>query len=267
MVLKKKKKQKALKTKLKAGLIFACALILIGGVFALNATFEGERKKIGQDFCRKDSVPEITAILIDHTDELTPIQQASLKTHLTDIAMSVKKNGMLQIYSVASIKKSVLRAEFSLCNPGDSEDLENKISRRASTVRSNYEDTFVKGLENELNKTMTASGATESPIMESIQSVLTTAFTGEAKKAAKKKLIVVSDLLEHTSELSFFSSIPDFESYKKTTHWRNMKSDMGAVDVQLFLIRRNKGQTNDLIPFWERFFESQGASVQETNNI
>ncbi len=267
MVLKKKKQQKALKMNLKAGFIFTCAILLLGGIFILNAKFETERKQTGKDFCRKGFVPEITVILIDHTDHFTPVQKTALKTHLTDIAMSIKKNGMLQIYSVDSTKSAVLQPELSLCNPGDSEDLENKLARRAGTVRKNYEDTFVKGIEAELSKTMTANSASQSPIMESIQSVLVTAFTGQNKEGAKKNLIVVSDLLEHTSDLSFFNGIPDFSDYKKTLHWQNTRSDMEEIDVHIFLLRRNKGQSIGLIPFWEQFFESQGATVQATDSI
>lgn len=267
MVLKKKKQQRALKTNLKAGVIFTLALLLIGGVFAFNAKFEAERNQTGDDFCRKGFVPEITAILIDHTDSFTPVQQEALKTYLTDIAMSVKKNGMLQIYSVDSTKRSVLISGFSKCNPGDTEDLENKLARRLSTVRKNYEDTFVKGLEAELNKTMVAETAQESPIMESIQSVSVTAFSGEERASAKKKLIIVSDLLEHTPELSFFKGIPNFDDYKKTVHWQNARSNMSGIEVQIFLLRRSKGQSEDLIPFWERFFAGQGAIVQATNGI
>lgn len=261
MLLKKKKQHRKIIGNLKAAAIFSVALLLLSAVFYLNNKFEENRKKTNKEtFCRAGSMPEITAILVDHTDNFTPLQQEALRKLLRDIALGVQKNGMIELYSVHSIRAAVLVPEFSLCNPGSDDDLENRLARRASTVRRNYEQTFVKKLDTELTKILTADPARESPIMESIQSVIVTAFVGREKEASKKTLVIVSDLLEHTPQLSFLKNMPDFEEYQKTSHWQNIRSELRNVNIKVMLIRRERGQPPKLLPFWQRFFENQNAT-------
>jgi hypothetical protein len=260
MLLKRKKQLKSLISNMKGVAIFATALLLLSGVFYLNQKFENNRMRTDKDtFCQAGAMPEITAILVDHTDNFTPIQREALRKTLRDIAFSVNKNSMIQLYDVGSIRASVLQPKFSLCNPGNGDDLENELARRASTVRRNYEDIFVKKLDVELKAVLTAEAAKESPIMESIQSVLVTAFAGRDRAAPKKTLVIASDLLEYTPALSFLKGVPDFDTYKKTIHWQNIRSDMRDIDVKLLFIRREKGQSNDLLLFWQHYFENQNA--------
>lgn len=263
MVIKKKKRQKSLINNLKGGFLFTIAVLLMAGIMVFNHQSKNERLLTGKDFCRSDFIPEVTAILVDHTDRFTPLQQEVLRKSLQETALAVKKSGMVQLYSVDDIQKSVLHPEFSLCNPGDDQDLENKLGRRASTVRKNYEDTFIKNLEDNLNKVLMDKTAHESPIMESIQSVTVTSFAGKSKEASKKKLIVVSDLLEHSDKFSLYRGVPDFSEYKKSTHWPSVRSDMRGVDVDIFFLHREgeeKLQTRKLETFWQLYFLEQGAA-------
>jgi hypothetical protein len=258
-LLKRKKQMKSLISNMKAVAIVSVAVSLLSAVFYLNEKFEHNRMETDKNnFCQAGAIPEITAILVDHTDEFTPVQHEALRRYLRDAALSVKKNGMVQLYDVDSTRKTVLQPKFFLCNPGDDQDLENKIARRATTVRRNYEETFVKKLDAVLDDLLTAKAAKESPIMESIQSVVVTAFAGKDRASAKKTLIIVSDLLQYTPHLSLYNKVPDFEAYKKTVTWRDVRLDMSGIDVKVMYIHR-KGQTPDLLPFWQHFFEDQNA--------
>lgn len=262
-ILKRKKQMKSLVANSKAVAIFAVAVALLSGVFYLNAKFEANREKTDRaTFCQAGDIPEITAILVDHTDNFTPVQHEALRRYLRDAALDVRKNGMVQLYDVDSTKKSILQPKFFLCNPGDEGDLENQLARRASTVRRNYEDAFVKNLDAVLNELLAAKAADESPIMESIQSVAVTAFEGKDRAHAKKTLIVVSDLLQYTPQFSLYNTVPDFNEFKKRLAWQNLKMDMHGVDVKVMYIRRDRGQSKELLPFWQRFFEEQGATFE-----
>ncbi len=260
-LLKRKKQIKTLIANTKAVAILGVALSLLSAVFYLNAKFESNRQQTDKEtFCQPRAMPEITAIVVDHTDNFTPVQHEALRRYLRDVALGVQKNGMVQLYDVDSTRKSVLQPKFYLCNPGNEDDLENQIARRASTVHKNYEDTFVKNLDAVLNKILQAKAAQESPIMESVQSVAVTAFAGNDRAAAKKTLIIVSDLLQYTPSLSLYNKVPDFEEFKKTRDWQNIRSDMKGIDVKILYIRRDHGQSKDLLPFWQKFFEGQNAT-------
>ena len=265
--LKRKKQLRDLVANMKAVAIVSVAALLLGSVFFLSQKFENDRQKTDKiTFCQEGALPEVTAILVDHTDNFTPVQHEALRKYLRDAALSVKKTGMVQLYDVDSTRKSILEPKFFLCNPGSDDDLENALARRASTVRFNYEETFVKKLDEILGELLTAKASKESPIMESIQSVEVTAFAGKDRAASKKTLIIVSDLLEFTHDLSLYNKAPDFETFKKTIEWRNIHADMRGVTVKVLYIRRDKGQSTDLLSFWQRYFEGQGA-VFETPEL
>jgi hypothetical protein len=262
-LLKRKKQLKSLIANTKAVVILAVAALLLSGVFYLNAKFEVNREQTDkQTFCRAGNMPEIVAVIVDHTDKFTPVQHEALRRYLRDTALGVQKNGMVQLYDVDSVSKSVLQPKFFLCNPGDENDFENTLARRASTVRWNYEETFVKKLDAVLNELLTAKAADQSPIMESIQSVAVTAFAGKDRASAKKTFIIVSDMLQYTKDVSLYNKVPDFEAFKKTLSWRNIHSDMRGVTVKVLYIRRDHGQSKDLLSFWQKYFEEQGAIFQ-----
>lgn len=262
-LLKKKKRMKSLIANAKAAVILSTAMLLLSGVFYLNARFETDREQTDkQTFCRAGSIPEVVAIIVDHTDKFTPVQREALRKYLRDVALGVQKNGMVQLYEVGSTSTSVLQPKFFLCNPGNESDLENEIARRASTVRWNYEETFVKKLNMVLENLLAAKPAEQSPIMESVQSVEVTAFAGQDRATAKKTLIIVSDLLQYTPNLSLYHGAPDFVAFKKTPLWQNIHMDMRGITVKVLYVRRSSDQSKDLLSFWQKYFEAQGALFQ-----
>ena len=100
--------------------------------------------------------------------------------------------------------------------------------------------------------------------MEAVQSVAVTSFIGEKNKRINKKLILVSDLLQHTSDFSVYGGVIDFERYKSSNHWKSVKSDLNDVEVELYFLHRDeesKLQNSHLRDFWIDFFEGQGAKV------
>jgi hypothetical protein len=236
------------------------AAVLLSGVFYLNDKFEHNRLLTDKStFCQTGAIPEITAVLVDHTDKFTPVQHEALRKYLRDTALGIQKNGMIQLYDVDSTRKAILTPKFFLCNPGNTDDLENQIARRASTVRQNYEDTFVKKLDVVLAELLTAQPAQTSPIMESVQSIAVTAFSGKDRQAPKKTLIIVSDLLQYTPQVSLYNKVPDFDTFKKSATWQLTHTDLSGINVKVLYIRRDKGQSKDLLAFWQKYFESQGA--------
>ena len=71
--------------------------VLLSAVFYLNDKFEHNRLQTDKNtFCQTGVIPEITAILVDHTDKFTPVQHEALRKYLRDTALGIQKNGMVQ---------------------------------------------------------------------------------------------------------------------------------------------------------------------------
>ncbi len=78
----------------------------------------------------------------------------------------------------------------------------------------------------------------------------------------RSKIVLVSDLLEHTGEFSFigeFQNLPDI----KRSHIGKSKSGYVRIEVTIFFLHREgkKLQTSALRNFWREYLRGQGASV------
>lgn len=262
------KRKRANSSNLAALLIFALSFLIIGGLGYIYITTKNQYDEINsKTFCRKDKPTAITAILIDHTDNINPTQKAALEVRLWEVAQSIPKNSMIKVYSVRDTSKKILAPDIELCNPGNGKD-SNNITGNTDLANKRYEDKFKKPISEILDRVVSASTSQQSPIMESVQSVAITSFVGEERGVAKKKLILVSDLLEHTEKFSLYNKdIPDFAVYKESSHWRFVKADLKNVDVEIYMLRRDGQdllQNNKLIGFWTEFFVNQGAHITHT---
>lgn len=244
--------------------LIVIALIILIMIGKMYATVTSERDLINKEnFCSSE-LKESTVILIDHSDKLNAVQKASLQARLWDIAESMPKNSsQIRIFSVDKVKENLLVPELEICNPGSEKEI-SQLTENKKIVRKQYEEKFKQHLDEILNNILNQESVSQSPIIEAVQSVSVTSFIGEKNKPVKKKLILVSDLLQHTTDFSVYNGVMDFESYKQTEHWRSTKSDLSDVEVEIFFLHRSedaKLQTTKLRDFWIQFFESQGAKV------
>lgn len=253
-----------LEQKTKAIFLLIAAGLLLAILGYYNFTASAENSRIDKEtYCLKEAPEEITVVLIDHTDRISAVQRASLEQRLWDIAREIPKNSEIRVFAVDKVTDKVLAPEISLCNPGSENDV-NELTGNKTLAHMHYEERFREPLRQILDRIFNSDTASQSPIMEAIQSVTVTSFIGTKNQNARKKLILVSDLLEHTDSFSHYRGIEDFEAYAKTSHWRTVKSDLDNVDVEIFFLRRDGAdrlQTTDLRSFWIQFFENQGAVV------
>ena len=244
--------------------LIAVAIVIFVGIFiAQNNAIEKKSLINKENFCAHE-LKESTTILIDHSDKLNAIQRAGLQARLWDIVENLPKNShQIKIFSVDKVKENVLTPEVVLCNPGSEKEM-GKYSENEKMVRKQYEEKFKKHLDETLNGILSEESASQSPIMEAVQSVAVTSFIGEKSKKIKKKLILVSDLLEHTSNFSVYGGVIVFEKYQTEEHWKSVKSDLNDVEVEIYFLHRDgelKLQNGKLRDFWIQFFENQGAKV------
>lgn len=245
-----------------AMLLFGVAIVSIGTFFYLFSAAKSDQMSIDEHNCKAKNIPEIIAVVIDYTDSINAIQKASLEKYLQDIAYTMSKNGKLKFYSVQDMNNGTLDAELEVCNPGN-EDGVSEWTGNKKLARKKYEEQFTSQIEKQLNMLLTAKTANSSPIMRSLQSVYVTNMKGHDVEHSKKKLILVSDLLEHTDAFSMYNGVPDFNAFEKTAYWSQVKADMNNTDVELLFLNRAsayKLQTPDLKLFWQYYFLNQGAN-------
>ncbi|KPF82727.1 hypothetical protein IP70_19910 [alpha proteobacterium AAP38] len=260
-----RKAQADMKGKLLIGLV---GLVFALAVFAYVQAVGGKVKVNAETLCPEAGPVSVTAFVIDRTDSVTPVQRQLLTTRFEETRQSVPKHGLLQIYTVGPIKADVLKPDFSLCNPGSGEDL-SQWTANPRLAKRTWATVFDQPLRHVLDGMLEAGQADQSPIMETIQSVASTAFAPYAD-AADKNLVVVSDLLQHSEAASQYKGAPAFESFKGTAAYRKVKANLSDVNVQVLYIRRETGKTiqgASHIGFWSSYFVDQGASDFRAESI
>ena len=219
-------------------------------------------------FC-PDPPVQITVVLIDRSDKLNVAQQMAIRINLNDIREGIPKGGEFSLYSVNSTRNALLQNEFKICNPGRKENI-NPLIGNPSIVERRWKTGFAEPLKKVLDSMLEPNIASESPIMESIQSVALTSFSGEKLKNVPKRLIIVSDMLHKTSEFSCYSGKLDFTKFKNIPYFRKIRSNLDGVRISILYVRRETKrsvQGRKHIEFWQNFFFDQGAIVDYVKAI
>lgn len=215
-------------------------------------------------FCPINGSSSVTAILIDETDQLSPVQQASLKNELQKIRDQIPKYGKIEVYLIGNTQRSLLQPILSLCNPGRAKQA-NILYQNPTLIEKKWEDAFNNPIDRVISSLSNVNKSDHSPIMESIQSISVSAFNKPNTKKAKFRLIIASDMLQYTSEFNLYNfntkSLPSFSS----EYLKKMRSDLRGVKIEILLFRRTTTkniQSHQLINFWEAFFNHQGAIIE-----
>ena len=114
-----------------------------------------------------------------------------------------------------------------------------------------------------LAELLEVSEAPTSPLMEGIASIKVTAFSGARETINSKKLIIVSDMLQHSEKFSLYRDNPSFNIFDQTSEARTLDVDLSKIAVRVLLIQRkfkNGLNTGPYVEFWINWLSKQRAS-------
>ena len=218
--------------------------------------------------CPAGGPSAITAILIDTTDPLNPIQRAAVAVRLNRIVSRLRLGEEIAVYSV-SPAGDPLKPDFVICRPIEPGEVSELTGNRAIAQRR-FDDIFAPRLRSVLTAATSGPPSGRSPIMAAIQAIAISAFqTADAASKSgslPKRLIVVSDMLENSEAGNHYKGAPDFGSYKSTPAYARVRSHLDGVTVTILYLRRDdapgvQGLTH--IRFWNAWFADQGGSVDD----
>ena len=238
-------------------IVASLVMVGIGGAYFYSKKNTPEIDK--NTFCPKSGPTSITTLLIDATDSLSLQQKKAFSDEFKILRDSIPLYGRLDLYFIHSTQSSLLQPVVSLCNPGNGDEI-NPLVGNPRQVKRLWQEGFEKPLEHEISQLLDASPEKESQIMESIQSVVLTSLSEPSVRDKPKKLIVVSDLMQHTSNLSLYHGTVDANSFVKIKSFDRVKSDLRDIDISVWMLaRENALNRSKLADFWQRIFAEQGA--------
>jgi len=207
----------------------------------------------------KDNPSAKVIILIDQTDPVTSLQNDELKKRalsflgnkklkdgrlISDSSIDTPVNSLVTLFYISSNQKE-LKPLFSECRPPSEREV-NSIEGDPKTAQRFY----VKKFESPLSEFLKVGSQKEnaSPIAETLNSISRTAyFSGLGKGKPKTKILIFSDMIQHTEDISLYgcSSNPALTTAGKNLISKLSNSYSGA-DIYIHQIIRTKSDSQQL---------------------
>jgi hypothetical protein len=228
------------------------AFIAIGGVVLSSKPAPKDDKGCSAPLSGK------TVFVLDQTDSLSEQTRAEISARVTKIVdEKVKIGELVTVFSITELSKKNLTPTFSYCKPAQTAEGASQSQR---FVSANYMKYFAKPLLAAINAPIV--GSKQSPIAQAIVDVSLSSYLQHPSSA---RLVVFSDLLEHTERFSMYSYNHCQDGVGKFRASRGAavaRPSFNGVDIQLHIVPRQQisadtGKCRNA--FWKWFFTDNGG--------
>ncbi|WP_010178724.1 hypothetical protein [Glaciecola sp. HTCC2999] len=237
--------------------------ILCGGFYYFKIQSEiVSRNKV--DLCRDDGfVARETAIIIDATDDFNESQALIVKKEFEKVIGKSLIDERFSVYVInenISDKKPLVVA----CNAGDGSD-KNEYTSNLRRLKLAWEQQFFNKIVGQIDELVGEHEADESPIMEFIKFVSVETFY--SSNANDKRLIIVSDMLHHTSSFSHYTPTTNFFNSSYSLEVRPYLEDIEVNVLYVYRPQYAALQNRKHIEFWEKYFSDGNGSLVRVKTI
>jgi hypothetical protein len=214
-----------------------------------------------QTLCPRTGPTGHIVFLVDKTDPLNFSQKQGFLRLLEELVdRRIQPGQLVSVFVLGEDIREGAKPLVELCNPGSGEG-KSELTANVAKLNAQFRDRFREPLLKQADALISSKPAKESPIFEMFQFVSLNGFRKHAVNGPKR-LIVVSDLLHKTAQVSMYQTIPDFAPFEASDYGRRMRLELPGVEVEIHqLLNYPKLQTRRLMQFWETYFGRAGASI------
>lgn len=223
--------------------------------------------------CPLDGPTGLTAIYVDTTDRVDSLSRADVLGRLEAIVEDTSPDEMVAAYRSAPVRSganSPIAPLLERCHPGDPETA-SRITQNPRLIRRRLANEFRAPLEDVFRETLDSAASDTSPLMENLQAISVTLLSRHQYAGLPKRLVFVSDLLQHSVNLSLYGGVPDYSTFVQTSGSAAVSSDFRDVSVSILFVRRDEherlGGSQVLREFWRRWIEDQGGMLDRFTPI
>ncbi len=258
-----RRKHKA-QSKHRLGLLYiALAIVVVITVFSIRILLESRHiVRDSKTGCPVEGSPSYVAIVFDKTDSYNPIQKQYLKRYFRRLKTQLPTHSQIALYVIKAKNKNRITPEVIVCNPGTGKN-SSVWSANPTLLKKRWREQFEIPLDKAIEEFMRSSTADSSPILEMVQIVSLSAFPTGSEKS-DKQMIIVSDMLHHTTEWSHYRKQFDFESLHQIPYYKKIRTNLHGTEVQILYVRREgaqKLQTKRHAFFWADYMHSINGKV------
>jgi hypothetical protein len=214
-----------------------------------------------QTLCPKTGPTSHIVFLVDKTDPLNFSQKQGFLRLLEELVdRRIQPGQLVSVFVLGEDFREGAAPLVELCNPGSGEG-KSELTANIAKLNAQFRERFREPLLKQADALISTKPAKNSPIFEMLQLVSLNGFRKHAVKGPRR-LIIVSDLLHKTPQLSMYQGIPDFEPFEASDYGRKMRTELPGVEVEIHhLLNNPKLQNRRQLQFWETWFSRAGARV------
>lgn len=208
--------------------------------------------------CPKAGYSAQTLVLIDTTDALASVTQTQVLQKLHDLVATIPKNGLLEL-RLLKADAETSPVVLSRCNPGDGSDID-PVTGNPQLAKKRWETEYSEKAEEALQSGIVGTEQDFSPILETIQRIAAEHLTSAHDRAIPSRLVVISDMIEHTKTYSHFRDGMSLEAFDRLAKDR-LATDLAGADIEFWLVRRDiaKIDPKELSAFWLQWAEASNS--------
>ena len=246
--------------------IGACVLLIAGAFLGITQILLPKGRIDEQTLCHSSGPINVTSILLDLTDPLSRTQQNRLRTIIANEVATSSTDTMIALGIVSEFPDR-WGAKYAKCKPATGDDA-NPLYENRELISERYNREFMAPIKRLIDETMTSEAENKSPIMEALQSLVaeTPDFT---RVRGQKKIIIVSDMLQNSDDLSFYRG-QGWDYFVSRNGEQRLARNLSNAVVEILRIPRIGGNTPppELVDeFWVRYFDLQGSRAPIVSSL
>ena len=238
-------------------------LASVFGLFAVMA-FNLPPALMADNSCRSDRKdPAHTIMLIDQSDPFTENDLGWVQEFVDAEARNLPRYGRLTVMTPNAADPYDPKVIFTKCSPGSAQDA-NPILSNPRMIEDTWRDTFFQPLSSEIQTALKDDRQPASPLSEALYAAADRADFQSGK--ASRRLILVSDLMQHSDEFSFYKTGANFNAFGETKLAGFIPAIEG-VDVIARIVPRREYDLplGEVKSFWRAYFREAGANYSSVN--
>ena len=203
--------------------------------------------------CPTDGITAQTIVLLDTTDELSQVTQAEVLNRLNDLTDSLPRGGLLNI-RVLNEDPDKTKSVLTLCNPGAGDDIDPMIGN-PDLAKRRWNERFAGPAAIALADSVSGGAQNFSPILAALQQIAAERLSSKHQQSIPTRIVVVSDMLEHTGYYSHFrdgrGTSTFIDTYKEIAGQRYL-TDLHGADIDFWMVMRDRPDIDvtELAEFW-----------------
>ena len=207
--------------------------------------------------------PQTTAVVMDATDGLSRPQREDMWSRIRPLADGAPAGSVFHLYEVRSEAPGGVREVASVRRPPHPCEV-NHWNDNPDQRAAQWAPLYLRPLRDALGAMSRAGPSDSSAILQAVQSA---ARRFRDAPESDAHLVLVSDLLQNAG-VDFYRGIPDFEAFRGTSLYREVRS-RGLAGARLTVLqlpptRHGLADEGSLRRFWTDYFADQGMLGVDT---